>query len=80
MVMATQCNPICNTFHTLSYLYRGIYKIEILHNTLTASVCIGCTANRIPAIIAKLFLRPATMMQTRVNNTQTMACIKILVK
>lgn len=47
---------------------------------LTASLCIGCTANIIPAIIAKLSWRPATMMQTRVNSTQTMACIKIFVK
>lgn len=64
--------------HCLLIYHKSLYIKK--KSFLTASVCIGCTANIIPAINAKLCCRPATMMHTFVNNIQTTACIIIFVR
>lgn len=83
------CLNACLPHHVVPYLTNSVYLFvgifyycvySIFYILLTASVWIGWIANRMPAMIAKLYWRPATIMQTLVNNTQTMACIKIFVK
>lgn len=78
----------CIVLYKMPFVWPNIYPncfvwicaCVLFKLILTASLWIGCTANIIPAIIAKLSWRRATMMQTRVNSTQTMACNKMFVK
>lgn len=46
---------------------------------LTASVCIGCIANKIPEIKANFNLKPATFVQILVNRTDDVACSKMFI-
>lgn len=69
--------PLYNTYR---FIHFGMVTLFLNIKILTASVWMGWTANISPAANAKLSRRPATIIQTRVNSMQTMACIKIFVK